>query len=545
MGVGLQLFTVTGEEVLAGLAEDHVVEWVLEEATEYRLRAASGSLTSAHLDRLPLSLIDGNTARLYIGFWTSTARALRLEVGGQRVERRVRVVPARDKLDGQAWTRMLTDLERWLPAIGVGASGGTAGGLDAGGAASAGFTAVALLPLVPALMAALRSITASPRERTVEHVEHVPLRAIRRAVPSALAWLSRHPRAAAAMDAWGSLERSGPEPTLPRVAAFEDTHHPVNRYVAWAIARASKCLRQLAGRLEKVAGAGGSTLQADVAQWCKARAAAAAAAERDLRERTERSFLRRIDPAPASEAAMLALRDDPVYSRFHRVIRPFLAPRYAADAPDEQAPARPSYELYELWTFLAVVRGLAATRPAWTQTWHHTAAPDFSGGMGRGSRVELLDGGERLEVWFNRRFASFFAGDHGGPHSISGERYPDMVVAHHRADGQRRWLVLDAKYRVSRRNLADAFESVHIYRDALRWPAMGGRCAAGWLLVPEVRDETATWFSDEFRQEHGCGCFRLRPGEEGDAAAVARAVWVALASRCEHGLWCVQCGAST
>jgi hypothetical protein len=513
------------EEISPNLAKDGTVEWVLEEDTTYRLSVGSDDFTSACLDELPLRIL-GRGVELYIGRWASASRTLRLEVDAQVLERRVRVIPRSAKLDETAWSRMLDDLDRWLPGIVVGFSGGTAGGLDQRGVASASFTAAALLPLVPELVASLRSIVAKPREWPLEHVEHVPLRGVRRADASALAWLSRHDGAARAVDAWKSLERPGPEPQLPSPVTVGSLDHPVNRYVVNTVAKARRTLEGLVERLSKVARRKG--LEADHQAWCRARADLTKAAVDELRDQVERSALRRLVPGPLTEAAQLVLQDDPTYARFHQLVRPFLSPLHSMDATDEHAPARPSYELYELWTFLALVRGLARMRADAKETWHHKQTKDFSGGMGMGSWVELSGADERLEVWFNRTFRSFTKTKPESCHSISRQRRPDIVVGRVGPDGRRSWLVLDAKYRVSRQHLAQAFESVHIYRDSLRWPELGGRCASGWLLVPAMTDEAEAWFSEEFRQRHGCGCLRLRPGVEEDAMKVSRAVWEAL-----------------
>ncbi|HYO56971.1 nuclease domain-containing protein [Archangium sp.] len=81
--------------------------------------------------------------------------------------------------------------------------------------------------------------------------------------------------------------------------------------------------------------------------------------------------------------------------------------------------------------------------------------------------------------------------------------------------GQGRWVCLDAKYRTGAQNVAEAFESAHIYRDALRWQDLGerGRCAGAVLLVPAMDRNTEPWFEKAFRDEHGVGVFCLTPGQ--------------------------------
>lgn len=75
-----------------------------------------------------------------------------------------------------------------------------------------------------------------------------------------------------------------------------------------------------------------------------------------------------------------------------------------------------------------------------------------------------------------------------------------------------RWLCLDAKYRVGRRNLADAFSSVHIYWDALRYEGRGGSCREVALLAPAITPDSKEWFSETFFDKFRCGVWELHPG---------------------------------
>ena len=80
------------------------------------------------------------------------------------------------------------------------------------------------------------------------------------------------------------------------------------------------------------------------------------------------------------------------------------------------------------------------------------------------------------------------------------------------------WVVLDAKYRVSKEALAESFEALHTYRDGLWWRSCGGRARAGVLLVPEVADACAPWADPGFLEAFGLGLWRLRPGSPPEPA---------------------------
>jgi hypothetical protein len=92
------------------------------------------------------------------------------------------------------------------------------------------------------------------------------------------------------------------------------------------------------------------------------------------------------------------------------------------------------------------------------------------------------------------------------------------VVSWTPREGEPRWVVLDAKYRVALESVREAFPSLHVYRDALRWRSQGGAPQRGLLLVPAVADGCAPWASAEFLAAHGFGLWRMRPGVAGDEA---------------------------
>ena len=130
-------------------------------------------------------------------------------------------------------------------------------------------------------------------------------------------------------------------------------------------------------------------------------------------------------------------------------------------------------------------------------------------GPGSGAGFVAQRGDQRLRIAFNLRFPSWYCrGD--GPHSLSGERRPDFVVTLDNGRLGNRWVVLDAKYRAGRENLASALASVHLYRDALIDPARGGRCAGAMLLVPG-RCEIEEWFAPSWHHSHGLGITTVAP----------------------------------
>jgi hypothetical protein len=178
-----------------------------------------------------------------------------------------------------------------------------------------------------------------------------------------------------------------------------------------------------------------------------------------------------------------------------------------------QAAVRPSFSIYELWCFLAISKQLRAALPDWS--WNSFGLRRLLDPVATGEGAILKGVGlkeELIEVRFNPTFSSYFSRNGKIRWSISGERRPDITVSYRPLDGEGQWIALDAKYRVGRKNLSDAFSSVHIYRDALRHEGYGGHCRAAILLSPASSEDTQEWFSKDFFEDYGTGVYELKPG---------------------------------
>lgn len=492
---------------------------VLEEARSYQIRlaqvrAARARTARAWLGVRPLSrsasgdfVIDSDHA---VG-----QSHLRVELDDHSRVWPVEIHPRAEKLSDTSWLTMLTDLEAWLPSATVGRRGPRHGQVGERGA-SAPFLAEALAPLIPALERLIRLVLADPRIRSLSRWRDVPIHQARSVDRETLAWVSRHPDVGLWLDPWRAADLSGPAPLLPQRHTIDTVDHPANRYLSWLIVRVVTTLRQVADALHAL---GGDT---DHGPWCSARAARLRADADRLDRLWRASFLRTLPRQPASEAALLVVLDDPLYARIHRICRRFLSPKFQLANSDGQpmAAVRPSFTLYELWCFLAVVRQLKDLLPGWRFTDRGLGKLRNPSGTGAGASVTGRGPAGTLTVHFNPTFRGYLARGQQARYTLSGERRPDITVtwqpapsaADSPSSGRPAWLCLDAKYRVGKRNLADAFTSVHIYRDSLRDDDFGGPCTTAVLLAPASSEEVAPWFSEEFRAEFGTGIFQLTPG---------------------------------
>lgn len=485
---------------------------VLTEGFTYQLVPPAGlDATSCHWGPVPLTRASDGSFLLRVGHSVGKTTLTFTSAHGAHCVP-VDLRPCEAKLDLPAWTALLDDLKDWLPGLLVGLSEGGLGASAQDGV-PAGLVAAAVVPLVGALLDAAKAVLRAPKRREQESESERRMHAIRQAHPSTLRWLGRHPYAAAALGA-SPGPASVADPWVPLRVRTPTLDHPANRAVRWLLERVARHLRPVAHAL-RVAAQGEFDA---VAAWCVGKAGELGAAADALDALVAQSFLARLTPEPPGAGALLTLADDPAYARVLRAARAILGARFSAnDASGRPVPSRSSFELYELWCLLAIRRALdeAAGPAPWTHRTRRTNAPLLAVDLhGLTLQRALPDG--VLVLHYNATFTSHLSAPGGERVALTGERRPDFVLGWQPHAGEPTWLVLDAKYRVQRTSLVEAFESLHVYRDGLRWPARGGRPRMGLLLVPTVAPACAPWADETFLDEHGFGLWELRPGQKPD-----------------------------
>lgn len=473
--------------------------YVLHEATSYVVIGPD----AVHWDGIALPRMESGRHGLVLGLAVGRVR-LTCTVGGATVDVEVEVVPASRKLHADLWMRMLVDIEEWLPAATIGAANVRHGGVGLVGV-PAPFLAEALLPLVPTLLQATQMLCEGLRRRRTTVVEDLPLRASRAIRPETVRVISRHPQVADALRR-GSLPRHATP--LPLRALVDDLGHPANRYVAWALRRVAHRLRETGRRLVTH-----TPDHVEDVPWFRDRARLFERAADELRLVVDRSPLALVEPRPDATAAMGAIFDDPSYARVHDLCRRFLSPRFALASEEPPARTRPSYGIYEVWCLLALRNSLRALPGMqWTET--GLAALLEQAGSGSGAKVTGRSATGELELSFNAVFASYHVERKRARWSLSSERRPDFVIAWRPANdsSSAKWVVLDAKYQAGRESLSGALQSLHVYRDALRWDGHGGSARGGLLLAPSAED-AEVYFDDAYLDAFGIGIKVARPHE--------------------------------
>ncbi len=485
--------------------------WPLHESAIYYLQVHNvpSDQLCVQLSQRTLERETNGCFPLRIGHTPGLFR-LRLEHASAVQVETIRVVPRKDKLDTDGWLRMLEDLEAWHPGLSVGLEGSGLGHVSTSGV-DGGILAVALLPLVPDLLASIKAIIEEPRERPMATREDVPLHRVRRADRTAIRQVMRDPILRAALDRWGPESIVQHDVRISHRQSIDTLDHPLHRFIAWMLRRVADKLHALAAELETRSRYRRADTQ--TREWCACRASAAQLAAHQVERLRKRSFLGTVEAQPASPAVLQVVHDDPVYARAFRLGRVFLRPRFSPETKPTRktvAPARTSFDLYELWTFLATWRSLRLALPGWKWRWKPKRGPALLPGFAHRSFISGHDstGTQSLKIVYNKTFRCFLNAKRGhGRYSLSAERRPDIVITNGRS-----WVVLDAKYRIGRKALLKAFESLHIYRDSLVWTKAGGRPQAGLLLVPAIEESCTPWASSEFWEQHGLGCHQLRPG---------------------------------
>jgi hypothetical protein len=222
----------------------------------------------------------------------------------------------------------------------------------------------------------------------------------------------------------------------------------------------------------------------------------------------------------------------PVYRRFHRAWSAFNAGLAAVSGDFLDLPLGRTFELYEQWVFLRLLR--AAVSLDGSGNWRDGFTEGLDGtGLsltlrGRGFAV----GG--LEFFFQRSFSEVWRASRrgrAGVGSYSHAMQPDVTIeAQHQPGTTRTIVVVDAKYRAGKQ-VERAVSELHKYTDAIvRVGPDGGLSAmqravgAAFVATPaaepdnldgqEWRQETSPgiFFSAGYHATFGFGAVSIRPG---------------------------------
>ena len=221
-------------------------------------------------------------------------------------------------------------------------------------------------------------------------------------------------------------------------------------------------------------------------------------------------------------------RNDPAYRPFFRLWRDMNLGIAAVFGDFLGMPLARTFELYELWCFLRLVRAAAEEYGHDSVDTGDLFVREAAGGVTVAAGAVTVQVGSGWKLCFQKTYREFWR-ETGGRGSYSRIMTPDVVVGGGPDGDSDRLIVLDAKYRIEE-GLTEALNSIHTYRDALVHEAVTGEVegivTAAYLLaphVPEMEGETGyedmampgRLFHPEYRRHFRFGVVSLRPGMQG------------------------------
>ncbi|CAM3933490.1 DUF2357 domain-containing protein [Bordetella muralis] len=249
---------------------------------------------------------------------------------------------------------------------------------------------------------------------------------------------------------------------------------------------------------------------------------------RGFNDATSTGFMAEVSDGPAMLQMSSLFRNDPVYHRFYRLWQDMNLGLAALFGDFLQMPLARTYELYELWCFLRLLRAAVQEySPAGAELGNLFVA-DAAGGVTIAAGSVIVPVGIDKLFCFQRQYREYWV-EPESEGSFSRMMVPDIVFAQKKAgSSRRRVIVLDAKYRIND-GLNEALNSIHTYRDALVQEVQSGQVegivTAAYLLTPHVPvlgtdfQKTAMpgrLFHPEYREQFRFGALTLRPGMSTD-----------------------------
>jgi hypothetical protein len=249
---------------------------------------------------------------------------------------------------------------------------------------------------------------------------------------------------------------------------------------------------------------------------------------RQLNDAAGSGFMTEVTDSPPMLQMSSLFRNDPVYHRFYRLWQDMNLGLAALFGDFLQMPLARTYELYELWCFLRLLRAAVLEYGSTGVDLSNLFVTNAAGGVTISAGAVIVSVSPDKVLCFQRQYREYWV-EPSGEGSFSRVMVPDVVLA---GTGfgtpGRQVIVLDAKYRIND-GLNDALSSIHMYRDALLQEANSGEIegivTAAYLLTPHTPAINADFkntpvpgrlFHPQYRDKFRFGAITLRPGMSSD-----------------------------
>ena len=233
------------------------------------------------------------------------------------------------------------------------------------------------------------------------------------------------------------------------------------------------------------------------------------------------------EPAQPGLTLSAVFRSDPKYRSFYRIWQDMNRGIAAVFGDFLDLPLARTWELYELWCFVRLLRAAVVEFGAQDFDPAVIFRQDAAGGLTVSAGAVVVPVGGGWKLCFQKRYSEFWAEGADGRGSFSRTMTPDIVAAREAVEavGKELLIVLDAKYRIDE-GLNDAISSVHTYRDALVRDIGSGKVegivSAAYLLTPQLNvtgpgdyrhaSMPGRLFRPDYRAAFRFGAVTLRPG---------------------------------
>lgn len=248
---------------------------------------------------------------------------------------------------------------------------------------------------------------------------------------------------------------------------------------------------------------------------------------RRLQNAAREGFMNQVSESTAALQMTSLFRNDPLYLRFYRLWQDMNLGLAALFGDFLQMPLARTYELYELWCFLRLLRAAVEEYGPDGVDLSPLFLNDATGRVTLAAGAVSINVGLGRMLCFQRQYREYWT-ETNGQGSFSRTMVPDLVLTGSGCEGGKQVIVMDAKYRIDS-GLNDALGSIHTYRDALVQEASRGEIegivTAAYLLTPYVPELNHDFrntpvpgrlFHPRYREKFRFGAVTLRPGMHND-----------------------------
>jgi hypothetical protein len=295
---------------------------------------------------------------------------------------------------------------------------------------------------------------------------------------------------------------------------------PEHRQIKACLKSWAAWLSSVADVLAKTNRSGDSDTVSQTGNWAKRTRRIA----RLLNEAADSGFMREVTDSPPTLQMSSLFRNDPVYHRFYRLWQDMNLGLAAIFGDFLQMPLARTYELYELWCFLRLLRAAIEEYGSSSTDLANLFITEAAGGVTISAGSVIVSISSDKVLCFQRQYREYWV-EPNGKGSFSRVMVPDVVLA---GTGfgtpDKQVIVLDAKYRIND-GLNDALSSIHMYRDALVQETNSGEIegivTAAYLLTPHAPAFNTDFkktpvpgrlFHPQYRDKFRFGAITLRPG---------------------------------